>query len=543
MRAEFVLDYDVVTLEQPQKLYLMARFETGPATVDRVRRPLNLSLVIDRSGSMAGAKIDFTKQSAQFLVQHLSAKDTLSIVLYNDRVDILLMPEKIQAKDILNQRIEGIRVGGTTNLSSGWLEGCKLVAQNIEDDCINRVILMSDGLANRGVTSTEQLVAMAQQKQGEGVSTTTMGMGDNFNEDLLSEMAHAGGGAYYFIESPESAPIIFREELQGLLNVVGQNLTISLEPTDKVTGVRQLNAYPMHMDGKAYAFRLGDVFGDELKALMLELSVPALKDLGEITIATLRFEYDELLEEGSKHHSVEFPVMVNVAPKGEQPVLAHPEVEESVLLLKAAQARREAVKSADSGQFDTAATTLRDMAEQIKKANVDSAELKDEQDALLEQADEMGSAHYTSHSRKAMHTQAFYTRTGRHGETAALRTREKTHGTQSMRAVQHDGDVRIQRRDGETPTHVTWRDQTFELDKDLLRLGRASQNEIVIPAKGVSRFHCQITRKDDRLILEDLGSTNGTMMQGKELSKPVPLSVGDVAYLCDAKLVFHDGSL
>jgi Ca-activated chloride channel family protein len=543
MRAEFVLDYDVVTLEQPQKLYLMARFESGPATVDRVRRPLNLSLVIDRSGSMAGAKIDYTRQAAQFLVQHLGAKDTLSIVLYNDRVDTLLMPETIQAKDIINQRIAGIKVGGTTNLSSGWLEGCKLVTQNLNDERINRVILMSDGLANRGVTSTEQLVAMAQQKQDEGVSTTTMGMGDNFNEDLLTEMAHAGGGAYYFIESPESAPIIFQEELQGLLNVVGQNLTISLEPTDRVAGVRQLNAYPMHMDGKAYAFRLGDVFGDELKALLLELAVPALKDLGEITIATLRFEYDELLDEGSKHHSVEFPVLINVAPKGEQPALAHPEVEESVLLLKAAQARRDAVESADHGQFDTAATTLRDMADQIKKSRVESDELQDEHSALIQEAEDMDSARYTAHSRKHMHTTAFYTMTSRHGETAALRSRERLHHTQSMKAVSHEEDGTVERREGETPSHVTWRDQTFSLDKDLMRVGRASQNEIVIVEKGVSRFHCQITRQGDKLILEDLGSTNGTMMRGEVLTEPVTLSVGDVAYLCDAKLVFHDGSL
>ena len=119
MRADFVLDYDVLTVQQPHKLYLIARLTTGAAPTDHGRRPLNLSLVIDHSGSMAGDKLDYTKQAAQFLVQNLSSRDILSIVLYNNRVDTLLAPAPVQHKDTINQRIEEIRAGGTTNLSGG----------------------------------------------------------------------------------------------------------------------------------------------------------------------------------------------------------------------------------------------------------------------------------------------------------------------------------------------------------------------------------------------------------------------------------------
>jgi Ca-activated chloride channel family protein len=118
MRADFSLDYDVLTVERPQKLYLMARFEAGEGPNDALRRPLNLSLVIDRSGSMAGDKIDYTKQAAQFLVQHLGANDIFSIVLYNDKVETLVPPERLSNKDAVVQMLESMRVRGTTSTSA-----------------------------------------------------------------------------------------------------------------------------------------------------------------------------------------------------------------------------------------------------------------------------------------------------------------------------------------------------------------------------------------------------------------------------------------
>ncbi|MDX1993790.1 MAG: VWA domain-containing protein [bacterium] len=547
MRADFYLDYDVLTVQRPYKLHLMARLSSGPASDERVRRPLNLSLVIDRSGSMAGEKIDYTRQAAQFLVQNLGARDILSIVLYNDTVETLLMPEKVQRKDVIAQRIASIKASGTTNLSSGWLEGVKLVNQNLDDVYVNRVILMSDGLANRGVTSTEQLVTMAQQKFQEKVSTTTMGLGTDFNEDLMMAMANAGGGAFYFIETPEVTPLIFKEELQGLLNVMGQNLVITVETTENVRLVDQLNAYPMQTDGRRVSFRLGDVFGDEVKGLLLELSVMGLPELGQQRIATLKFEYDELTEKGSVHRTWEMPVTVNVVadtPKS----LPNPDVRQSVLLLQAAQARKLAVKEADKGQFNTAAQILREMAKAIDAESMSSDPLTEEHKALLAQAYEMdkGESYYSGYSRKTMSTQAFYTMTSRHEDTVMLRVREgerqPDRRTQTDIPVQpHDDEIKIEKREGVVPTMVTWKDKVFKLKGDLIRIGRSTHNEIIIGASGVSRFHCQVRRDGEQLLLEDLGSTNGTMVGGTLLKEPHVLNVGDVAYLCDEKLIFHDG--
>lgn len=547
MRANFALDYDILTVEQAQKLYLMAYLSAGPAPKDRQRRPLNLSLVIDRSGSMAGEKIDYTRQAAQLLVQNLGVRDMLSIVLYNDTVETLLTPEHVQRKDIINQRISNIKPGGTTNLSGGWLEGCSLVSQNHSNDALNRVILMSDGLANRGVTSREQLVTMAQQKFAEGISTTTMGLGTDFNEDLMMDMASAGGGAFYFIESPEAAPLIFQEELRGLLSVVGQNLVISVEQTEYVSGITQLNAYPTHTEGQIVHYRLGDVFGDEVKALLLEISVPAIRDIGQRKIANLTFTYDELSEQGTQRRSWEMPVYVNVQPNAQGLLPANVEVKRSVLLLKAAQARRSAVDSADRGRYHEASQVLRGVIKQIDDEGMTQDEqVSEERNALAKQAEEMdqGAARYDEYSRKTMSTQAFYTMTSRHDETMVLRVREQQRQSGARPEIPTDktGAVSTPRKPGVSPTYVRWQGSVYPLKGEIIRVGRSNHNEIVIGAKGVSRFHCQLKRSGDYLVLEDVGSTNGTVVNGVNLIGQHTLSVGDEVRLCDERLIFLDDS-
>lgn len=537
MRADFVLDYDVVTVQQPHKLYLIARLTAGSAPDDLKRRPLNLSLVIDHSGSMAGDKLDYTRQAAQFLVQNLSMRDVLSIVIYNNRVETLVAPAPVQHKDAITQRIDEIKASGTTNLSGGWLEAANHVALNQSDDYLNRVILMTDGLANRGIIEPDRLVSLGKQKFETGISTTTMGLGDDFNEDLLIAIANASGGAFYFIESPEVAPTIFQEELRGLLSVVGQNLVISLEPGEYVSGISQLNAYPSTADKQRVSFRLGDVFGDEIKTLALELSLPAIDQTGEMKIATLRFDYDELTENGAEHRVLEMPVVINIAPEGQQPLPANVEVSQSVLLLKSAQARQEAVEQADRGNYAGASQSLRTAADAIAQSGLSGEALSEEQEALRKQAAEMemGEQSYDAHSRKLMSTQAIYTMTDRHNATQAMRVRE----LERMLKEYGENQPTQQPKGGPTPTFVVWNDQRFALNGDLIRIGRAPQNEIIIQAKGVSRFHCQIKRQNGQLVLEDLNSTNGTHVGGYPLQNEYVLSGGDEIFLCNEKLVFH----
>jgi uncharacterized protein YegL len=532
MRADFALDYDVLTLEQPHRLYLLARLKADPAPDAQKRRPLNLSLVLDRSGSMAGDKLSYTRQAAQFLIQHLSSNDYFSVVSYNEHVETLLEPQPVLHKDALAQRLEKLKASGMTNLSGGWLQGCTHVEQNLSDEYLNRVILMTDGLANRGIIQAGQLVLLAQQKRSEKIITTTMGLGADFNEDLLMEMADAGGGAFYFIESPEATPLIFQEELRDLLSVVGQNLTISLHTSDTITTVNQLNAYNMHTDGRRFSFSMGDIYGDEIKTLVLELNLSALRAPGAQEIAQLVFSYDEVQSGSVEHRVIEMPVTIQVATAEQQAPALNSEVIRSVLLLQAARARRDAVKAADKGDFGRASQILRQAAIQIDTAKIPGDLLQEEQSALLKQADDLerGDEYYDGFSRKMMATQANYTMTDRHERTQSLRYRD----------VERQVPPAVEKKPGVLPGSITWREQTIPLTADLIRVGRAPQNELVLDAKNISRFHCQIKREGERMVLEDLGSTNGTYVNEERITEPHLLSVGDVVRVGNEHLIFHD---
>jgi hypothetical protein len=363
-----------------------------------------------------------------------------------------------------------------------------------------------------------------------------MGVGLDFNEDLLTRMAAQGGGAFYFIDSPDQAPHIFAEELKDLLSVVGQNLTITLLLSPDVRMVRQLNAYPAESGDHSVVFRLGDLFADELKTLLLELLVPALPHLGETEVARLRFDYDELGADTVTHHTLELPIVVNAVPEADfEGHAPNEEVTRTALLLQAARAREEAIRHADQGDFAQASQVLSASAEAISRSGLRDPELQQQHDMLREQAVDMdlGPQRYDSHTRKAhMTTSVYAERTSRLGDSLGVHSRVK----QSHKAME---------RGGKTPGVITWHGGSFALaGMDRVRLGKADDNDIVIPEDQVEAHHCKIVRQGDDLILTDLGTSSGTFANGGLLpaGKPFRLSAGDVVTVGSRLLILGETS-
>lgn len=241
--------------------------------VGKQRTPLNISVVIDHSGSMEGDKLTYAKKAAKFIVDQLAEEDFISIVKYDDEVTVVSKSARLTDKESLRRKIDGIEADGSTNLHGGMMEGYAQVKSTFKQGCINRVLLLSDGLANVGITDQGELQRIAKAQNIEhGISISTFGIGIDFNEDLMTGLSEYGSGNYYFIKDPEMIPSIFEKELKGLLNVVAQNAVLTIDlPTGIV--LDKLFAYKYEQSGNRVTINFRDIFSEETKAVMLRFKV------------------------------------------------------------------------------------------------------------------------------------------------------------------------------------------------------------------------------------------------------------------------------
>jgi Ca-activated chloride channel family protein len=237
--------------------------------------PLNISVVIDRSGSMAGDKIRYAKQAAKYLVDQLSPQDYISIVMYDHTVNVLQEATSVRNKLQIKQKIDGIVERGNTNLMGGALEGYQQVTQNYRPGYVNRVLLLSDGLANQGITDPGQIDRTVRQKMRQnGISISTFGVGRDYNEDLMTNMAESGAGNYYFIDRPERIASIFEQELNGLKTVVAKQVGLTITLPDFVD-IEQVYGQPYEQNGRKLNVHFNDIFSEETKGVLIRYTIQA----------------------------------------------------------------------------------------------------------------------------------------------------------------------------------------------------------------------------------------------------------------------------
>lgn len=243
LRTEMIASREATMANGPAREQFLVEFVAEGMTPTMVgvpssgtnRTPLNLCLVIDRSGSMEGPPLDYVKQACAYVVDMMGPNDVLSIVTFEETVDVLMPPQRVTNKQMIKDGIQRLEPGNTTNLYDGLLLAAQQVLSQSDPGRATRLVVLSDGDPTAGIKDFAALVAHAGEIKDRGITSTFLGFGPDYNEELLHAMAKRAGGNYYYIPRPELIPEVFRTELEKLMTVVARNLQLEVKTARWVT--------------------------------------------------------------------------------------------------------------------------------------------------------------------------------------------------------------------------------------------------------------------------------------------------------------------
>ena len=406
MQPTIALDRTLVAVNVDGIVHLMLEL-TAPPALDAERAPIDAVVVLDRSGSMGGAPIHAVREATCNLFHLLAPDDRLGVVVFDDEAQMVL-PLASHAADDASAQVRAVETGGSTNLSGGWLKALEMLSSGVRPHALRRIIVLTDGHANMGVTDSPSLCGLLSAARNQGITTSTIGFDDGYDEVLLAALADAGAGNDYWCAGPDQAPQVFTAEFDGLASVVAQNISVEIRPTDHAE-VAVLNEYPVVAVDGGLQVSLGDAYGGERRRVVAMYRLNAPSTVGEVDLGELVIRWASMVGDVALRTTT-IAVRVNATDDPGAPDLAaSPVVMEQVNVLKAARSRKVAHESLMRGDIESARAALRDA--------VDTLTLIDGEDAQLAQArfdlGELDRGEWNSASSKRLFSTQRSTQTGR----------------------------------------------------------------------------------------------------------------------------------
>ena len=417
LQLNLVPERGYVLKNSPQEVVIKIDL-SAIADRQKVRRtPLNLAVVLDKSGSMTGAKLEKTKQAAMQLVDRLAPNDIFSLVIFSDHAQVLVPAQKVKDKDALKEKIQSIRADGSTALYAGVKMGADQLQEYFSSKRINRIILLSDGLANVGPSTPRDLRRLGSDLAERGIAVTTIGVGDDYNEDLMAGLAEANDANFYYVKDTEKLPEIFAKELGGLLTVAARDVRIEIVCPD---GVR-----PLGFIGRAEKFtsqhatvNLSQFTTGQNRYLFLRCLVNGSRT----EVARVNVNYKDELSDGSDQSASGIARIVFTEDQNLSDKSVNGAVVAQKELMLTAVAKDEAMAQADAGNYAEAAKILNSQNIQMNVAYAAAPatvqmKIRQETDNLNYFSNRFGGGGggfgggaYDSATRKTMQEQSYNTR-------------------------------------------------------------------------------------------------------------------------------------
>jgi Ca-activated chloride channel family protein len=402
VKVEVIPQYQQV-LAGTRELNLLVRL-TGTGDVPATRPALDLAVVIDRSGSMRGDKMRDVKTAALGLLDGLRPDDTVSLISYSDDVQMhgvrLAMDDAGRAS--VRAALLGLEADGGTALGPGLIQALGVTESGPRDDLrLAHLLLFSDGLANVGEARPQVLGARAAEGFGRGVSVSTLGVGVDYNEDLMTRLADQGGGRYHFIQNSEAIAGILSDEMKGLVATVARGIGMTLSPAPGVE-VGVIFGYPTSHDGAVTHARVGSLGAGQTREIVMRVRLPESAP-SRLALGTLRVSFIDVTAGGAERH-IDVPLATDVtADAAVARASEHKDVTVRVAEVESAESLELAARAAEQGDFAAAGGSLDKALSDLQNqaTRLPSPKLARQIAELEEAKAEMAGAQQSESARKA----------------------------------------------------------------------------------------------------------------------------------------------
>ena len=293
LRIETALGQPTMLADKKQVAYLQVGLTGFKLQHNQDRSPVNIAIVIDKSGSMNGEKIAKAKEAAIMAIGRLNSNDIISVITYDTNVKVLVPATKVSDKEMIFTHIRAINAHGSTALYGGVSKAAQEMKKFLAHGRVNRVILLSDGLANVGPQTPAELAQLGDSLIKDGISVTTIGLGLGYNEDLMTQLAYKSDGSHYFAENANDLATAFDSEFGKALSVVAQEIQIKIKCPSDIRPVRLLGREG-NINGQDVELFINQLYSEHEKFIILEVEVPPTAKNTNRKIAAIDISYGNL---------------------------------------------------------------------------------------------------------------------------------------------------------------------------------------------------------------------------------------------------------